>query len=223
MYIALLRETHTSKDLVLKKCMETVKDRCSKRKKKRPLFSLEKKELDDRFTAITQRVTSFASVNKDFSGKHVRFASSSSEDDSAIDGSDSEEKGDINCTGNQCQLPSVKSRSGDKVSSCPYPSVAEEIKRLGLRGETYEYSSPARQSLYSSQPGEPLKKKRKLKNQTQGEAIEKNSLFKHGDTHTGEKLKQKNIDVSLANDSIRMFITTWKEACRENTAGEVWQ
>ncbi|KAL2923355.1 Chaperone protein HtpG [Bienertia sinuspersici] len=216
MHIGFLSKARNAQDFVMKKCMEAAKDSCDKPRKKRPLFSLQKQDLDDRFSAITERVTTFSSVNKVFCGKHIRFVSSSSDEDEDIsDSSDGEEIRNDNALNNQCQS-SEKRKFGDRVNSCPYPSVAEEMTRLGLKGETGEYSSCS-QSLRSNQKNVP-KKKRKLKIQSHGKAIGKGSCLSSRSSETEEEESPNNAD---EDDSIRMFITTWKEACRGCTTTEV--
>lgn len=199
--------------------MEAVKEKRDKPRKKRPLFSLQKEELDNRFSAISERVTSFASVNKEFRVQHIRFVSSSSdEDEDMTDSSDSEKVGNDSLKSNQSQSSSVKRKNGDRVSSCPYPSVAEERTRLGLKEEIDEPSSPCTQGLKSNQKSELPKKKRKLKTRSHGKAVEQGSFLLSRSTELEEEINSNNAD---ANDSIRMFITTWKEACRGHTAIEV--
>ncbi|KAH9620786.1 hypothetical protein KSS87_018166 [Heliosperma pusillum] len=207
MHIGMICKARGAQNQILKKFTDNVKEKCSKQKKKRPLFSLQKKELDERFSDITQRVSSFASVNKDFSGQHLRFSSSSSDEiDDVTDSSDNED----NSTSKQNQS-SIKSKSGDKVSSCPYPSVAEEISRLGLRGEISEASTPSNQIF------EPAKKKRKVKCQSNGKTVARSSK-------RPLLIRPDGVDdTSLDEDSIRMFITTWKDACRGHTATEVFE
>ncbi|XP_010673417.2 protein NO VEIN [Beta vulgaris subsp. vulgaris] len=214
MHIGFLQKARKAESIVLKNIAKAMEERLDKPKKKRPLFSLEKKELDDRFSVMTERITDFASGNKDFRGKHIRFDSSSSdEDQGTTDNSDNEETRNDSFTSNQCQS-SVKRKSGDRVSSCPYPSVAEEMTRLGLKGEINDHSSPCSESLKSNQKSELPKKKRKLKSQSHGKAIQRGPFLLSGST------EEKDRD-DTDNDSIRMFITTWKEACRENSTTEV--
>ncbi|XP_021745800.1 uncharacterized protein LOC110711690 isoform X2 [Chenopodium quinoa] len=214
LHIGFLHKAQNAQNLVLEKCMEAVKEKCDKPSKKRPHFSLQKKELDNRFSVISERVTSFASVNKDFRGKHIRFVSSSSDENEGMtDISDSENLGNDSLTSNQSQSSLVKRKNGDRVSSCPYPSVAEERTRLGLKGEIGENSSP-----HCNQRSELPKKKRKLKNRSHGKANEQGSFLLSGSTKPEE---ENNSNTADDNDSIRMFITTWKEACRQHTAVEV--
>ncbi|XP_050285648.1 protein NO VEIN-LIKE-like [Quercus robur] len=70
-----------------------------------PQTAILKKPVDA--TSISQRVESFSSARKDFRGKNIRFASSSSNDDE-----DSDDSKDAN-------LPSQNVASSDRVTSCP--------------------------------------------------------------------------------------------------------
>ncbi|KAK9665674.1 hypothetical protein RND81_14G128100 [Saponaria officinalis] len=217
MHIGMLSKARGAQSQVLKMVMDTVKEEdCTKRKKKRPLFSLQKKELDERFSTMSERISSFASVNKDFRGQHKRFCPSSSDElDDVTDNSDSEGMCGGSSPSKPCQS-SIKSKSGGKVSSCPYPSVGEEIARLGLRSETQELSST------SNQMSAPAKKKRKVKTRNHGKTAVQNSLLTCADIDEGGIKHLNYDDNSLDEDSIRMFVATWKDACREHTAAEVF-
>ncbi|KNA20999.1 hypothetical protein SOVF_047330 isoform B [Spinacia oleracea] len=188
LHIGFLHKARNAQNHVLGKCMEAVKEKRDKPRKKRPLFSLQKEELDNRFSAISERVTSFASVNKEFRVQHIRFVSSSSdEDEDMTDSSDSEKVGNDSLKSNQSQSSSVKRKNGDR-------------------------------GLKSNQKSELPKKKRKLKTRSHGKAVEQGSFLLSRSTELEEEINSNNAD---ANDSIRMFITTWKEACRGHTAIEV--
>ncbi|KAL8162904.1 hypothetical protein V2J09_014393 [Rumex salicifolius] len=195
-HIKFVREALRQDNAVKKAFFDKEKD-SGKKAKKRPLFSLEKKLIDERYDAISQRVASFSSAHKDFLGKHIRFNSSSSgEDDDHDDyGSDNDEDGsqrENDCNKQQESLPSSQDTRNHIVSSCPYPSAAEEMTRLGLRRESNS-SSPA--THMSKENDEPVKKKRKV---------------------------VKPICRGKQKRKISEFITTWKEACRQHTASEVF-
>ncbi|KAK7854734.1 hypothetical protein CFP56_031055 [Quercus suber] len=70
-----------------------------------PQTAILKKPVDA--TSISQRVESFSSARKDFRGKNIRFASSSSNDDENSDDS------------KDANLPSQNVASSDRVTSCP--------------------------------------------------------------------------------------------------------
>nr|KYP67781.1 hypothetical protein KK1_024134 [Cajanus cajan] len=151
MHISAIREARNSEQLTLEKCLKTLNSK-NEKFKKRPISSSQKKQLDERFNAITQRVESFSPVKKSLRGKHVRFMSSSSED---VDSDSS--------TDEQSNNPSSQfTKNSERVSSCPYPSATEEMARLGVRSDVVE-DSPATRNLkngFSEQP----RKKRKSEN-----------------------------------------------------------
>ncbi|GMH20284.1 hypothetical protein Nepgr_022125 [Nepenthes gracilis] len=236
MHITFIREAQSSEDSVLQKCLKTVEKNSGKKRKKRPLFSLEKQQLDKRFSNITQRITSFSSAHEDFFGKHTRFVSSCSDDDDTDVGNCEEREGDSSKQ-KACHFSSVDKKSSDRVSSCPYPSAAEEMARLGLKGESDGSSFPVHkssnclrnQSRNNKQKLE--RKKRKSEEQTSStlslkkplsrEKIDPNALS----NDSWDEMEQSyfnEADLSFANDSIRMFITTWKEVCQEHTSAEVF-
>ena len=68
-----------------------------------------------RATSISQHIESISSAQKDYHGKHIRFVSSSSNDD---------ENGDDSKNAN---LPSQNIASSDRVTSCRYPVEIEEM------------------------------------------------------------------------------------------------
>ena len=71
-----------------------------------------------RATSISQRIESISSAQKDYCGKHIRFVSSSSNDD---------ENGD---DPNNAKSPSQNVASSDQVTSCLYPAKIEEMTWL---------------------------------------------------------------------------------------------
>ncbi|GAB4844079.1 hypothetical protein Ancab_014043 [Ancistrocladus abbreviatus] len=232
MHITFIREAQTSEDSMLQKHLEKLKNNSGKKSKKRPLFSSEKRQLDERFSAITQRVMSFSSVHKDFSGTHIRFVSSSSDDDDADIDDDDNGEGEGNDSRHRAgQLSSLVMNGSDRVSSCPYPSAAEEMKRLGLRGDTGGSPSSSNGLKHNSgRQGE--RKRRKVENQNHiCSSAEKLSsrekrevkflLDQSNDEVMGQCYDETNL--SLTMDSIRLFIATWKEACQVHTAAEVFE
>ncbi|KAK4489070.1 hypothetical protein RD792_004864 [Penstemon davidsonii] len=86
-YINQVKQARQSEDIIMKKCFEKMRTKAVKRNKKRPLFSVQKKQLDDNFASISHRIKSFSSENTPFCGD-VRFESSNSED---VDGEDDED------------------------------------------------------------------------------------------------------------------------------------
>lgn len=192
--------------------------------RKRRVFSSVKKQLDEHFGAVTQRVSSFTSTLEGFCGKHTRFNSSSSEDGCDTSGDEVGEKGE-NSVQNQCKLPSHSMSSADRVSSCPYPSVSEEMTRLGLKNEMDSRPCPASDnSKCNKQSSMSSNRKRKAENLSGNNSIPHKLSKKdmvETDLLVSSKTDQKNVDLSMDIDSIRMFMMTWKEACRDNDEAEV--
>ncbi|KAL9261443.1 NO VEIN-like protein [Drosera capensis] len=235
MYIDFIRQASSSEDSVLQKCRKKAETNSMKKRKKRPLLSLEKQHLDERFSAITQRITSFSSMNKDFCGKYTRFPSSSSDDDED-DGNDrshdDNEEQDDNNGHSPCLLSSFKSNNCNRVSNCPHPSVYEERKRLGLKSEVGSASSPSCRSNVSHVEQGKRKKRRfdhpndstpSLHKSRSGKKSERKYLFKTTDDAEMDQSDFDETSLLLGKDSLRMFITTWKEACREHNAAKVFE
>lgn len=219
LYANLLKQAKQSEDGVLEKCYEKMRTISSKRSKKRPLFSAQKKEMDEKFISISQRIKSLTSnnINTQFCGKHTRFISSSSEDD----GSESSEyEDDQKNAGNSMPLPIGRS---EHVSSCPYPSATEEIRRLGLKSEFGSVCTPDG-SVQRNIDNELSRKKRRYENMSSSTPLPRKLSKK--DKFTAD-LKHKGTGddgiggQSLSIESLKMFVATWKDACRGNNADEV--
>ncbi|KAA8548393.1 hypothetical protein F0562_000077 [Nyssa sinensis] len=229
MHITHIRQARRSENATLKECLNGLKQKTVRKTKKRPLLTSHKKKLDDRFSAISQRIKSFSSVHGDFGGKHIRFISSSSEDDDSDD-YEHEDKDDEKNAPSHSRFSSQNTNSCDQVSSCPYPSATEEMARLGLKGETDGNYSPAIGTLRYNDSNKPSKKKRKSEH-VSFNVPEPHKLPKRDkvephllDNNELEEFSNENeADLSLANDAIRMFITTWKEACREHNVAAVFE
>ncbi|KAF7807153.1 histidine kinase-, DNA gyrase B [Senna tora] len=228
-YVSAIREARNSEQSTLRKCLERLSSKSEKSFRKRPIFSLQKKQLDERFSAISQRIESFSSAEKVFCGEHTRFISSSSEDD---DSDDSTNDGQNNETvaGGQSTPSSQFGKSSDRVSSCPYPSATEEMTRLGLRGDILGHT-PNNANLKKG-GNEPPKKKRKFENAT-GTKSAPSKLLKEEKRgaeaiplESGAKSKVASIanrELSISSDSLQKFVNTWKEACRGQSVIEVFE
>ena len=72
MHISVIREARNSEQSTLEKCLKTLNLKIDKFGK-RSLSSSQKKQLDERFNAITQRIECFSPVKKVFCGKHIRL------------------------------------------------------------------------------------------------------------------------------------------------------
>lgn len=191
-----------------------------KKTKKRPLFTSQKKQLDDNFSVISQRIKTFSTEH---GNKHIRFKSSSEDEDDDDDEDndddiETDDKEDEACLTNQSKNSSQEVKSCDRVSSCPYPSAIEEKTRLGILGEKEE--SP---SLDSYEGKKSSNKKRKAdaidSTSNASRKIPKGGSDKQG--YVGINLSKKvsckgkhQADMSLDHDSMMTFITLWKDRCK---------
>ncbi|KAH0635064.1 hypothetical protein KY289_038096 [Solanum tuberosum] len=221
MYVTLIHEAKQFEMSTVNKYINVVKKKSSKNTKNRPLLSSEKKQLDEHFNAMCERIKSFSSAKKEFCGTHIRFQSSSESESS-----DDDQYGSAACS------PAGNIIS-DIPTTCPYPSASEEMMRLGLKAEddfglltasgSDRYSKDIRQS----------KSKRKHDDVHSSMALPKKALKRDAITHSnkkGSKLSQTwkdesdgSNDFSNGDDSIKSFVNTWKEACRTNNVDEVFQ
>jgi hypothetical protein len=234
MHISAIRNARNLESGTLQKSIERLKRESDKKYRKRPLFSSQKKQLDERFSTISQRIESFSSEKKDFCGKHTRFVSSSSDDENSDDCTSEEERID-SATG--INLPSQNVKSSDRVSNCPYPSEIEEMTRLGLKAEMQGHPSPANGSPRYNLMSGSSKKRRKSENLSSTMSASSGSSKKKRKSENLVELDVHPVDNSnetgvvkymngadlavVSDDARRMFITTWKEACQENTVSEV--
>ncbi|KAL8491297.1 hypothetical protein ACS0TY_023070 [Phlomoides rotata] len=219
LYVNLINQAKKSGDNVLEKCYEKMRTISGKRSKKRPLFSAQKKEMDDKFISISERIKSLTSGDTQFCGKHTRFMSSSSEDDDSESSEYEDNQGQKN-TDNSLSLPNGRS---ERISSCPYPSATEEIRRLGLKSELGSACTPDG-GVQCNIDNEPSRRKRRYENMSSSSPLPR-KLSKR-DKFTAD-LKHKGAGDegmgghSLSIESLKMFVTTWKDACRGNNADEV--
>ncbi|XP_022722630.1 uncharacterized protein LOC111279838 isoform X2 [Durio zibethinus] len=212
MHTSFIKKAEREKDFEVKKCQKGLK-------------------LKERYINISQQVESFISVHKDFCGKHIRFDLSSSEEEDSNDSPHEDERND-NDEGNDFKFPSQVISSSDRVGSCPYPSATEELTRLGLK-DGMNKPSPATGSSRHNDCCGPYKRKRK--NETPSPSISRLPKLRRRDgvkqdvipKESGNEAKELNnldeADISLSDNSMKTFITTWKEACREHTMAEVLQ
>uniref|UniRef100_A0A2P2K4J6 Uncharacterized protein MANES_03G146000 n=1 Tax=Rhizophora mucronata TaxID=61149 RepID=A0A2P2K4J6_RHIMU len=215
-------EAKRSEDATLMKYLEK---KSNKKCKKRPLLPLHNKDLEERFYSICQRSESSSLVHKDFCGKHIRFASSSSEDDDSTSGNEFASNDD----GSHSRSSSQHVSGSDRVSSCPYPSATEEMSRLGLKGQVGGQSSVASGKQGHKQRNRPLRKKRKYGDVSctpsapskilKGDSGKDSCQIQNG--NRTEVCTLDEPDFLLSSNSLKTFITTWKDACKENTVAEV--
>ncbi|XP_043719749.1 protein NO VEIN isoform X2 [Telopea speciosissima] len=233
MHIISIREARKAEDATLtkfnKELKSTAGNQIRKVKVDIPQISVthsQKKDFDKRFNAITQRMKSFSSVNKDFRGKHITFVSSSSEHESDDDNS-TEDDEDENNLSNQSSISRSGQCNDQRASRCPYPSATEEMTRLGLKAEMDGESFAAdeskksagrkrKQNVSNSLPQKPPKRgKAKLDESELELPIQESSSKKD------LVIEDKVDNHLLPDDAVRMFITTWKEACRELSVSQV--
>ncbi|KAL0392595.1 UNVERIFIED_CONTAM: protein NO VEIN, partial [Sesamum radiatum] len=222
-YVNHIKEARQLEDRVLEKCYQEMRVKSSKRNKNPPPFSAQKKEMDDHFTAISQRMKSFSSANTQFCGKHIRFISSSSEDDDSEshDYEDNRDEKNTDSNGN-CSLSQLNVK--DRVSSCPYPSATEEMTRLGLKSEVASSPCLSGGAVRCNGDNELPRGKRRYESVSSGSAVP-HKLPKRDKVDADLKHKRQNnqgiTGDSLSTESLKVFFTTWKEACQGNNAHEV--
>lgn len=225
MHISAVREAKKAEESALEKCLKTLRSKSDKFSSC-PISSSQKKQLDERFSTIAQRVESFSSVEKSFRGKHVRFTSSSSEDEVSDYSTDNDQNDNIIMS--SWSNPSSKfSKSSERMSSCPYPSATEEMARLVVKGD--KQGDSLSNSRLKKGFSEPPSKKRKTENVTSSKSPHSKLFNKYTKVdptpivNVNTTKVSKNIDkyLSITDDSLQMFVTTWKEACLEHKVTEV--
>lgn len=199
-------------------CLGDENTTSGKKRRKRPVSSLQNDE---------NSVSSLTSTHKDIRGKHIRFTTS--EDVSDTLNNDKDNK-DGTVPQSLCSYPSQIARS-DR-SSCPYPSLDEEIKRLRSKGIAGPSPSPASSTLMHNGHNRPLKRKRLSEDSSTGtpahqfpksDVVDAHGLINDKQyTLPIEKKNQINeVDLARDSDSLRKFISIWKEACMENNVAKV--
>ncbi|URD78455.1 hypothetical protein MUK42_02484 [Musa troglodytarum] len=226
LHISYIREAKKAEKAAISKCFDENKHSAPQNRKRDssqpPNMRLQKQVLEKRFGLLSKRIQTFSSQWDDFSGKHIRFESSDSDDvdDDVNDDDDDDDNNDDSFKkdkGFMCQNQSSCDRDTDKrVSSCPYPSTTEEMVRLGLRPETTKKSTPDSDKSTKSRGKKLCDKKRKLEEKggnSSRKLLKKDSIKSKGLGRLHESC--------LASVDIEKFITTWKEACREHSITEV--
>ena len=150
LHISYIREAKKAEKATISKCFDENKHSAPQNRKRNssqpPNMRLQKQVLEKRFGLLSKRIQTFSSRWDDFSGKHIRFESSDSDDvDDDVNYDDDDGNDDDsfeNDKGFMCQNQSSHDRdNGKRVSSCPYPSTTEEMVRLGIRPETTKNST----------------------------------------------------------------------------------
>ncbi|KAI3716435.1 hypothetical protein L1987_67312 [Smallanthus sonchifolius] len=209
LHISFIRKARPMENATIKKYLTT----SVQKSKKRPLFTSQKKQLDENFSVISERIKSFSSER----GKHIRFLSSTSEDeDDDIDSDDEDET----CLTSQSKNSSQDMKNSDRVSSCPYPSATEEKTRLGIINEN--------ENTTCNEGTNKSNKKRK------SDAIDCTSSASCkfpkrdgiGRGSVGIKInkkfsyKPKHTAMLLDHDSMIAFIALWKDVCKRKNVDE---
>ncbi|RAL54444.1 hypothetical protein DM860_001572 [Cuscuta australis] len=210
MHITLIRQAKELEVTNVTKYLKPLRRRSTKKFRKHPLLSSQKKQMDEHFRAISERVKAFSSVNEiDIdSGKHTLFLSSCSEDSANDDDESEDEQG-----GNGVHHENVN--SSDRASTCPYPSVTEEITRLGFSNGVKQSKRKRKHSNIQSSVSCAKKEFKSERAQTPGTSGKKIN-------RVGKQSTTDSADCSFGSDSMKMFITTWKETCQTNNVDEVF-
>ncbi|XP_051128022.1 protein NO VEIN-like [Andrographis paniculata] len=111
----------------------------------------------------------------------------------------------------------------DRASNCPYPSTNEEKKRLGLINDSD--SRLRRHSGAVSRTSDHVPGKKRKYEQIRSSRSSPAKESKWDNTNASTTHKNPNNEVlggpSISAESLRMFVTPWKEACQVNNADEV--
>ncbi|KAM1049768.1 hypothetical protein ACFX11_031839 [Malus domestica] len=222
-HVSSIRKGRKLERAALIKSQEQVRMR--RYKKKAPNLTSLNEQLDKHFCDISQHAELFSVVQKEFCGKKDRFVSSSSKDGSGKDflHEDDKDKGHA-CTEVNFSLQSAK--ISDQVSNSTYVSAIEGRPLLGSN-----HPSPACGTQKHNEGNGSVKKKRKYENLSspisvpqklrKRDKVEQDVLFTKNDHETEEDSSMIKTDLSVSNDFLRKFITTWKDACKEQTVTEV--
>ncbi|KAG2314534.1 hypothetical protein Bca52824_017656 [Brassica carinata] len=146
---------------------------------------------------ISERAESFALHHKDYCGKHTRFDSSSSDENDSV----------------HYEVQNLN--SSDHTSSCPYPSVAEEMKRLGGSDKKRKDDNPSHGKSNSS------KSLRRRTTKLLRENV-KREIPKSADDSDAKKIfGVDEADFTLDEGALRKFISIWKDPCKELSTSTV--
>ncbi|XBH73605.1 hypothetical protein VPH35_100688 [Triticum aestivum] len=212
LHISFLRQARRNEVAAIKHLGKTSGSRdstCEKDLPKQTDFHSGKQELDKRFDDITSRIKQLPGINK-----HIRFDSAGDEVD---DGSSSKDAVEESESEDSCYI--VDRKDVDKsVSGCPYPSTAEEIKRLGLKSEQSKKPAIVSSKVKANEVNVHSRNKRKYE-----ENGTPSSLCKQPNKRQKMQIKKKEVSPNcfLSTGKLEKFITTWKEACREHSVQQV--
>ncbi|KAL4591072.1 hypothetical protein LXL04_004020 [Taraxacum kok-saghyz] len=200
MHIAIIRQAKPMENATVKRYLES----SAKKSKNRPLFTSQKKQMEESFGSISQRIKAFSSGN----GKHIRFLYSSEDDEVDVESDDNEDENET-CLTSQSKNSSQSKKSADRVSTCPYPSASEEKTRLGIHGEKEEI------------PNEGVKSSNKKRKSDELNCTDSRT-YKIRKRDGDNKVSDEHIADTLKDDSMMAFITLWKEACKRKKPYEVF-
>ncbi|KAL0694666.1 hypothetical protein Bca4012_061846 [Brassica carinata] len=158
-----------------------------------------KKQRQDKSITVSEHNDLTALHQKDSCGKHTRYNSSSSDDD---------DSGDYEVE---------KFKSSDHVSSCPYPSAAEEMKKLGRSKKKRKAETKKRKAeeTRSHEKSDSSKQLRRSPSKLRREHVKQEIPKLADDTDTKQVFSVNEADFTLSEGALRLFISTWKDACKE--------
>ncbi|XP_010527472.1 PREDICTED: uncharacterized protein LOC104804807 isoform X2 [Tarenaya hassleriana] len=184
MYVSFIRDAKREEG-------QTLKILLTELHQKYCILSSKKHQEDDRSRTISERVESFSFRNKSFCGKHIRFDSSSSDEEDSI------------------AYDAKTVSSSNHASTCPYPSVAEEMKRLGCSNKKRKAGtlSPNRNELSKSSGRCPSKVR---KGHVKQDVSKSANDCDNEEVHSADEA-----DFTLSDGALKLFISTWKDTCKE--------
>ncbi|KAF8116207.1 hypothetical protein N665_0020s0060 [Sinapis alba] len=162
------------------------------------LTELHQKQRKDNPLTVSEHNDLAALHHKDSCGKHTTFNSSSSDDD---DSDDYEVK---------------YFNSSDHVSTCPYPSVAEEVKKLGRSKKKRKAETKKRKAETRSHEKSDLSKQlRRSPSKLRRRHVKQEIPKVADDSDTKQGFSVSEADFTLSEGALRLFISTWKDTCKE--------
>ncbi|KFK43145.1 hypothetical protein AALP_AA1G085600 [Arabis alpina] len=148
-----------------------------------------KKPRQDKSLIVSEHDDLLALHHKDYCGKHTRFNSSSSDDN------DDDEGEYVN--------------SSDHFSSCPYPSIAEGMQRLPGSNKKRKAESRNREKY---NPSEML---RRVPSKLRRGHVKQETPNLGDGSDAKQVFSVNEADFTLSEGALRLFISTWKDACKE--------
>ncbi|XP_006360949.1 uncharacterized protein [Solanum tuberosum] len=231
MHIAFIKKARQFETSPVNKYLRTVKKESSKKIRNHALLPVKEQQFDEHISTMCKCIKTFSSAEEELCGKHIRFISGSEYENSDDDQDES-------ASHSQSKFPVGNIKSSDRPTAYPYPSASEEMMRLGLKTEVEISPHTASGSDKNSEDIGEFNRKKKYDGVQSSlalpEKIPKRYMVQ-SKLFTSRKKKEKKVDkmwnqgsdvsndFSLDDDSIKMFVNTWKEACRINRVDEVFQ